>query len=317
MNRILPDGRKVWVDNDYPSFFDISFVFIGADRTAKTMLFIVSGGVKHAMSSSVEMAEHFGVHEDGGTKTASVTDELLARAFGKSAERKSGEISKDTIPSQFAGKAIPVLAGNEPEIDTGTLDQLSRLPLPSVMSTLASMGIVLQPREFQRITLLQIGKKDLADQLDADGAVFPPVDQVDPVELGARHFMPALAQLLEGLMPQRSGHGPVIERRIIMSGGPSEGQPEKRAPGQLKLGSSDTSELLCKLSAAYNGYREALMDVLPHSQVLLRSAGHPTFQKLASTPLEEMFTPLSVQYFQQAHRPGLGDTSGRMVHIKS
>lgn len=36
-NRILEDGRKVFVYNDYPKFFDISFVFIGADKTAKVM----------------------------------------------------------------------------------------------------------------------------------------------------------------------------------------------------------------------------------------------------------------------------------------
>ena len=44
MNKILPDGRKVWVYNPFPRFFDISFVFIGADRTAKTMVFIIRQG---------------------------------------------------------------------------------------------------------------------------------------------------------------------------------------------------------------------------------------------------------------------------------
>ena len=32
--KLLPDGRKVFVYNQYPRFFDISFVFIGADRTS-------------------------------------------------------------------------------------------------------------------------------------------------------------------------------------------------------------------------------------------------------------------------------------------
>lgn len=32
--KILDDGRKVFVYNQYPRFFDISFVFIGADRTS-------------------------------------------------------------------------------------------------------------------------------------------------------------------------------------------------------------------------------------------------------------------------------------------
>lgn len=37
MGRILPDGRRVGVDNPHPRFFDISFVFRGADKTSKMM----------------------------------------------------------------------------------------------------------------------------------------------------------------------------------------------------------------------------------------------------------------------------------------
>lgn len=43
MNHILPDGRRVGVINLHPRFFDISFVFIGADRTAKVMCKLASG----------------------------------------------------------------------------------------------------------------------------------------------------------------------------------------------------------------------------------------------------------------------------------
>ena len=41
--KILPDGRKVFVYNHYPRFFDISFVFIGADRTSFVLEKIASG----------------------------------------------------------------------------------------------------------------------------------------------------------------------------------------------------------------------------------------------------------------------------------
>ena len=37
MRVILPDGRRCGVYNDYPRFFDDSFVFIGAERSAKVM----------------------------------------------------------------------------------------------------------------------------------------------------------------------------------------------------------------------------------------------------------------------------------------
>ena len=43
MGRILDDGRRIGVINTYPRFFDISFVFIGADKTAKVMMKLGSG----------------------------------------------------------------------------------------------------------------------------------------------------------------------------------------------------------------------------------------------------------------------------------
>lgn len=36
-NKILPGGMRICVKNLYPRFFDLSFVFIGADKTAKVM----------------------------------------------------------------------------------------------------------------------------------------------------------------------------------------------------------------------------------------------------------------------------------------
>ena len=306
MNRILPDGRKVWVDNDYPRFFDISFVFIGADKTAKTMLFISSGGRRYDMKPSAEMAEDMGVKESD-EKVASVQDELLKNAF----LGKKGTIDKDTIPSQFAAKAIPVLAGQEPRMSDEMLDGMSRLPMPSVLSTTGSLGMILQPREFQRLMLLQIGKRDLADQLEQSGQVFGETDEVGDAEMGPRHFMPALAQLLAKLTDQRSGFGPVIERRIIMISSKSA-EPE-RIPGNLKLSASAPIELLNKISAAYNGYRAALMEALPHSQVLLKHAGHPVLMKLAEVPVDKMFTTTSIQYFKTAHFGQFGVLDGRVI----
>jgi hypothetical protein len=43
-NKILPNGLKCCVENTHPRFFDISFVFIGADKTAKVMAKLASKG---------------------------------------------------------------------------------------------------------------------------------------------------------------------------------------------------------------------------------------------------------------------------------
>jgi hypothetical protein len=53
MGKLLPDGRRCGVYNDYPRFFDDSFVFVGAERSAKVMANVtdeVSGQNKYSQN---------------------------------------------------------------------------------------------------------------------------------------------------------------------------------------------------------------------------------------------------------------------------
>ena len=274
MNRILPDGRKVWVFNDYPSFFDISFVFIGADRTAKTMLKIASGGRVY-LSGSAEEAEKLGYDE---------SDEALLPAFygektagAKVAREKEGEIVKDVLPSQFTGKAVPLLTRHEEDIPESLLDVLRHLPLADSLSTTAGMGIVLRPHEFEHVT---------------QGA--PPAE----TPLGPEHFRESLARLLLPLLLGRSALGPYIERRLLVV----VGRPPSAEGGAPRKSSSLSALSLRKMASAYTDYRHRFMELVPHSQDLLGEfAGpHPDLQKLSSAAADKVFTPLAVAYIQGA-----------------
>lgn len=55
MGKILDDGRRVGVINTYPRFFDISFVFIGADKTAKVMCKLGSLWVPSSVAEAYEV----------------------------------------------------------------------------------------------------------------------------------------------------------------------------------------------------------------------------------------------------------------------
>lgn len=312
MNKIFPDGKKSFVLNDWPSFFDISFVFIGADKTAKTMLFIFSSSVPHsAVRSSAEIADSLGIQDLGGeSKTASIDDEILKQAFGhKVARLKGAEIDKQVVPSQFAGKAVPILTQCEEDLPDETLDRMSSLPPENVLSTLGGMGVLLRPREFQRLTLIQLGKRDLADELDQNGEVFERSGEREDMGVKAENFLPALAELLAPLIAQRSLLAPEIERRVVMSSTAGEAKMA-RAPSHSK-------DLLDKIAAAYNGYRHDVMELAAHSQHLLASAGtRSPLQKLASVSMGEVFSPLSVAYLRYAYDDEFGthaheQTSGR------
>lgn len=313
MSRILPDGRKVWVYNDYPRFFDISFVFIGADKTAKVMLFIFRNGQVYSSKPSAEVAEELGVKENvvrPMEKAASVSDELLKSAFGKMAKPKSAEIDKDTVPSQFAGKAVPILTRSEPDIPRETLDGLSSLPLGDILSTLTGLGVILRPREYQRITLIQMGKGDLADDLDDRDEVFEKSDDTEDVKLDKDDFRPGLAELLRPLLLSRSGLGPIVEKRVVVSG---EDQKPKQASAP-----SHSAELLAKISSTYNGYRQSVMEMVAHSQDLLSTGtASSELKKLASVSPEQIFTPLSVAYLQHAFMDEFGVPRTGVVQLST
>jgi hypothetical protein len=300
MNFILPDGRKVWVDNDFPKFFDLSYVFMGADRIAKAMLKIADAGRVYYFMGSAELAEKLGMSDDDDVQEKT--------AASKQATPKSAEMNKEVIPNQLAGKAVPLLTANEPDLPQDVLGAMGAAGLDSALTTSAGLGMVLRPREFQRITLICLGKRDVADQLDALGQVFPKVEERDPLPMEGSSFSPGLASILAPLLGDRSAFGPVIERRVVVVAGTT--------PKDTKKDTSHSSELLRKIGAAYNGYRDSLMQFVPEAQDLIEASTSPsdaTLRKLAGVPAEELFTPLSVQYLTHAFLDELGTPDQEVV----
>lgn len=299
MNRILPDGRKVFVFNDYPRFFDISFVFIGADKTAKVMVKIAEEqSRKFWFMPSVELAEHLGytdLHaEPTEEKTASI-DDLLKEAFlGKAAKLKGAEITKDVIPSQLAGQAVPLLSSVEEDLPRELVNRMGRMPMGDALGTVTSMGMVLRPREFQRMLMSNIGLGREADDLEDRGVIFPKVDTGDggPLDRGQMGFSPLLARLLEPFLGGRSAFGPFIQRRITVI---------VVRPESDKRPTSHNSPLLRKIGAAYDAYRKTAMQYLPEAVAQLDQRGSPdALQKLASVSVDDVITPTTFAYFREA-----------------
>jgi len=313
MNRILPDGRKVWVDNDFPKFFDISFVFIGADKIAKAMLKIAEGGRVYSFMGSAELAEKLGAVTADEAPLEKIARFLTRADLGLPPEPKEA-MKKDVVSNQLAGKAVPLLTEQEPDLPPELLQVLGDSGLGSALATASGLGMVLRPREFQRVTLISLGKEDLANQLDSLGQVFPKSDETSEMPLNKQDFSPVLAQLLAPLMADRSAFGPIIERRVVIMTGQPSRSPKKAA--------SHSSELLRKIGSAYNGYRDSLMQFVPNSQDLIEAATSPSdvaLRKIASTATEELFTPLSYQYLSGAFLNELpsGDGGPAVVKLSS
>lgn len=167
--------------------------------------------------------------------------------------RKLSEILKDIPAGPFTQETLPKLESAEEDIPKDVLDHMGEMPLGASCSTPAMMGIVLKPREFQRIMLVHIGDRDLADKLDRDNVTFGPDSDVDssiPVEKG--HVDSGLKEMLTalGLLRGRSSAAAALEGRAASL--PSRSREKRPAK------TSDTP-VMKKIAAAYNGYRRALL----------------------------------------------------------
>lgn len=196
------------------------------------------------------------VHEGPGVvKTASVVDDGIAAALGNktAAARKMAEIAKKIDPDGVAGKVTKVLQNYDEDLPSHVLDALGKEPdLKSALSTTSGMGIVLKPREFQRIMLVRIGKKDLADEYDQNGTVFDSVKDKAPLadSLDSSSFSKDIMRMLLPLLEGRSYAAPVVRRRIIRI---SILKPLEKK-GEVIV----NSPLLSKIAAAYNWYRDEM-----------------------------------------------------------
>lgn len=337
-NKILPDGRKIYVLNTFPRFFDISFVFIGADKTAKVMAKLASRGSQVCIGSvcaipAADGAAGPALYGSNGTpldyrsfgKEASACDEMrgpcgkkcsecaerdschttkLAAAFGvKTAEhRKLSEIVKQVPGGAFAMKRLPAMEGAEPDLPDSVLEHMARHRIADSLGASDAAGMVLKPREFQRIVLIRMGERDMADDLDNSNQVFRHVPYFDTSVRSELHSIARLLRLLIPFVATRSAFGESFRKRMLEAG---EGSTKKTLPTPEQV----KHPVLDKISAAYNGYRrQQMMKLSQVAEVIqgdpqLRDAilGNNFLNMFAKTATAQIISPDSIPYLMGAH----------------
>lgn len=336
-NKILSDGRKIYVRNPHARFFDLSFVFIGADKTAKAMAKLASKGNQLCIGSvcaipdgrdeDVALYDAQGDLLDPGQfrKVASVEcdgrrgpcgrlcaecaerdqcgSDKLASAFGVSGHNKLGEILKEIPAGSFAARRIPELAAAEPDLPEEALEEMAEHPLPAALGTASSMGIVLKPREFQRIVLIRMGERPFADELDEGHHVFAPSTEEIAAPTDPKALVNEIVYLLSELIAQRSAFQPHLARRNL--------RPARNFP--LPTPSHVEHPLLSKVSAAYNGYRRDVLLKLSQAKESMQSdpklretmVGQDLVNMFSKTASSSAIVNLdSVAYLMGAHLSG-------------
>jgi len=283
MGKVNADGSINGAVNFFPRFFDLSDVFVPA-------------------------AKESGVLE----KVASIQSRLIGQpssTLGKMAVDKRAEMTKEVLPN--AGhKAVKEVSDCEPDIPKNVM---CHGDMGKLLSTLACMGIIAKPHEFQGGMLHRMGLDRYSDELDSKGMVFRPRHGRDSMRMHGDGFSSGLADLLSSLLPERSGFYPHLPKRIVritvVRGKPLA--PRTEAPD---------SEPLKKVAEAYDSYRRSLRDLPSILDVAIRE--HPEYynqhffgelltdsmEKVASSAFGlSLSTPLVPLYVYNAYREQVSD----------
>jgi hypothetical protein len=179
-NKILDNGIQVGMINDYPRFFDLSQVTVGAAPEAKEMIRL----------------SHNTKNEKFITKVAT----LLHKAT----------INKK-VPSTESD--IKLLESNEPDLP---LEKLEKYDFDEILTTLKKLGIVLKPHEFQYL-YLKLKEKNpfLAKRLLKNKIVFSQKNVFpNELEIKSEKINPELIEILSEYIEKRSCYEPYLSNRI-------------------------------------------------------------------------------------------------------
>jgi len=255
MKAMLPDGRVCGVYNDYPRFFDDSFVFVGAERSAKVM-----SNVTPMMSGSNAYTQTIYPFQPMGMKIASAS-EVQADTPHLHTEKEAGfskvaeMLKRIPAPSPAQMSLLRKEEESLPMLPRDVLDALALNPGPNIRAA-ARLGFILRPREFMRVILLR-KDPDLANDLYENNCVFAP----RPIRMASSPFdatsfvpqdaMQSVMELLSPFLEQRSFAPAAIRIRMIKNS------------SALPLPQEQEVEGLDEIADLYNMYRLGLVDKKP------------------------------------------------------
>ena len=269
---ILP-GAQVFAYNDFPRFFDMSKVYVGADRTS----YILGKAASALVISSVDIAEAYGVTDEQIDKLAafdkigvvnkkSEIDKEIGGALGP--DDNDGVVAtsnKVQIIQKALDEKVNDSIAAEPRLPNSILDSAAVLPLSTIFSTMLGMGIYPKPAEVQRIVVIKIGRPDLADKLDRNNEIFDYRDNSCPcqMDISNRNFSDTLGRSLLPFLESRSFFPSFSEPRIkailVKSAeynsvvGPDYWARESQAVDESKI--SPITKTIAALAALYAGLK--------------------------------------------------------------
>jgi len=304
LGKVILPGTQVFVYNDFPRFFDLSRVFVGADRISYVLGKAASAG---PIILSTDLADAYGVTDDMVDKFAQVSKKSeISKNIGGTLgpddiDGRMQPASKVTLLRKALDEKVNNSIAAEPKLPRQLIDSMaSTLSLSTIFSTLLGLGIHPKPEEFQRIVLIRIRQKPLADELDNKGIIFNYRDEAEPqhLDISNSNFSNTLGRLLVPHLQSRSCFPSFLEPRIksimMIKTGQFEESPAEYKPSPLHA--------LAGLVALYTGLKlkakgygpKQLADVFskPWLQAVIGGGAVATiYNKINKKKDDEMFRP--------------------------
>ena len=160
MNKIYPNGKKVYAENPNPDFFDISFVDSGADRTSKALLKVAAeSGNRHIIYSALL-----------GEKVSKEKDAVLDKGIS---------MVEKALPEKLKTywEALGHGIESKEKLDLRKLNK--DIPINDALNVATSNKVLLRPSEFFSFLLDRLGFTDKANAIwDNDLSLWDDTDCV-------------------------------------------------------------------------------------------------------------------------------------------
>lgn len=265
MGTTLPNGKVIGAINPFPRFFDLSDVIVPAAKE--------SGVLEKVASAQV------------------------VQGFAKKAmQTKKADIDKEVMPNTAAA-AVNRMACSEPNLPIRELIRGSGDPA-LLLTTLAALGIVAKPEEFQYALLCRMGKPQVAQGLADSGSVFSPVGCSAASPFDGGMYSPSLARVLAPFLPERSGFYPHLPARAMRI-------TVMRASPVASAQQVPNDDLLNKVASAYASYRAAFRNLPALAEIAYEKDPEYYARNFFSDLLPDAMTKIASSYRTRVDSPGV------------
>lgn len=161
------------------------------------------------------------------------------RAPTPTTDQKSAAMKKEiAMDLEWIGEDPKgIIRDTQSNLTQKQIEKLSEYPLNETLSTFLALRILPTKEDFQKLALYHIGKKDLADQLEADQQVFEVNLDTEPEDIsniGPDYAQEKIANEIKDSIPDLSLTKPFVINRIIKYASTQHLEQKKQAALQKK-----------------------------------------------------------------------------------